>query len=131
MDVGARGRPFLDAPLGRWFKDGAELSGGQWQKVALSRAFMREQADVLVLDEPDVVARRRGRAYAVFERFRALAQGRTTIVISRTASPPYGWRGASSCSTTAASSGGGRPTSSWPWAARYAHMFALQAEGYR
>ena len=51
--------PFIDAmperyntQLGRWFKGGRELSGGQWQKVALSRAFMRSEADVLVLDEP-------------------------------------------------------------------------------
>ena len=41
-----------DTQLGRWFKDGRELSGGQWQKIALSRAFMRKQADILVLDEP-------------------------------------------------------------------------------
>ena len=38
--------------LGRWFKNGQELSGGQWQKVALSRAYMRKDADILVLDEP-------------------------------------------------------------------------------
>ncbi len=42
----------LDAPLGRWFQNGTELSGGQWQKIALARAFMREDADILVLDEP-------------------------------------------------------------------------------
>lgn len=71
----------LDAQLGRWFKGGAELSGGQWQKIALSRAFMREEADILVLDEPtaalDAVAE-----HAVFERFQKLAEGRTTILIS-------------------------------------------------
>jgi ATP-binding cassette subfamily B protein len=72
----------LDTHLGRWFsRDGSELSGGQWQKIALSRAFMREEADILVLDEPtaalDAVAEQ-----AVFERFRKLAVGRTTIVIS-------------------------------------------------
>jgi len=38
--------------LGAWFKNGKELSGGQWQKIALSRAFMRSKADVLILDEP-------------------------------------------------------------------------------
>jgi ATP-binding cassette subfamily B protein len=42
----------LDTPLGRWFHEGVELSGGQWQKLALARAFMREEADILVLDEP-------------------------------------------------------------------------------
>jgi len=41
-----------ETQLGHWFKDGTELSGGQWQKVALSRAFMREEADILILDEP-------------------------------------------------------------------------------
>jgi len=41
-----------DTQLGKWFKDGQELSGGQWQKIALSRAFMRADADILVLDEP-------------------------------------------------------------------------------
>ena len=51
--------PFLEelpkayhTQLGRWFADGRELSGGQWQKVALSRAFMRSEADIFVLDEP-------------------------------------------------------------------------------
>ncbi len=38
--------------LGRWFKDGQELSGGQWQRVALARAFMRETSDIVILDEP-------------------------------------------------------------------------------
>ena len=38
--------------LGTWFKNGKELSGGQWQKIALSRAFMRSKADVLILDGP-------------------------------------------------------------------------------
>jgi len=71
----------LDTQLGRWFKGGVELSGGQWQKVALARAFMREDADILILDEPTAALDAEAE-HAVFERFRALAHGRTTILIS-------------------------------------------------
>jgi ATP-binding cassette subfamily B protein len=67
--------------LGKWFKDGRELSGGQWQKIALSRAFMRTSADVLVLDEPTAAMDARAEA-EVFEHFRQLARGRITILIS-------------------------------------------------
>jgi ATP-binding cassette subfamily B protein len=67
--------------LGQWFKDGRELSGGQWQKIALSRAFMRTGADVLVLDEPTAAMDARAEA-EVFEHFRQLASDRITILIS-------------------------------------------------
>jgi len=67
--------------LGKWFRDGQELSGGQWQKIALSRAFMRTEADILVLDEPtasmDAAAESR-----IFEHFRKLTQNRIAILIS-------------------------------------------------
>lgn len=67
--------------LGKWFQDGRELSGGQWQKVALSRAFMRTNADILILDEPtsaiDAEAEMK-----VFEHFREHTQGKTVILIS-------------------------------------------------
>ncbi|MBX3205195.1 MAG: ABC transporter ATP-binding protein [Labilithrix sp.] len=71
----------LETPLGRWFQDGAELSGGQWQKIALARGFMREEADILVLDEPTAALDAEAE-HAVFERFQALTKDRTTIIIS-------------------------------------------------
>ncbi|QEA39318.1 ABC transporter ATP-binding protein [Pistricoccus aurantiacus] len=67
--------------LGRWFENGQELSGGQWQKVALSRAYMREQADILVLDEPTAAMDAAAEAQ-VFEQFRRHAKKRMTILIS-------------------------------------------------
>jgi ATP-binding cassette subfamily B protein len=67
--------------LGKWFKDGRELSGGQWQKIALSRAFMRKDADILVLDEPTAAMDARAEAQ-VFEQFRELAADRMVILIS-------------------------------------------------
>lgn len=70
-----------DTQLGKWFKDGRELSGGQWQKIALSRAFMREDADILVLDEPTAAMDARAEAQ-VFEQFQSLARDRMVILIS-------------------------------------------------
>jgi ATP-binding cassette subfamily B protein len=119
----------LDAPLGRWFEQGTELSGGQWQKVALSRAFMREEADILVLDEPTASLDAESE-HAVFERFRALARGRTTIVISHRF-PTV--RMAQRIIVLER----GRIIEEGPHDAllalggRYARMFTLQAEGYR
>jgi ATP-binding cassette, subfamily B, bacterial len=67
--------------LGKWFNDGRELSGGQWQKIALARAFMRSDADILVLDEP-TAAIDAGAEAEVFEHFRELTRNRIAIVIS-------------------------------------------------
>jgi ATP-binding cassette subfamily B protein len=119
----------LDAPLGRWFQDGTELSGGQWQKIALARAFMREDADILVLDEPTAALDAEAE-HAVFESFRRLAEGRTTIVIShrfptvRMARKiivlDHGSVAESGTHDELVAQGG-----------RYARMFALQAQGYQ
>ena len=66
--------------LGRRFKDGVELSGGEWQKMAIARAYMREGA-ILVLDEPTAALDARAE-YEVFRRFRDLSRGRTCLIIS-------------------------------------------------
>ena len=66
--------------LGHWFERGNDLSGGQWQKIALGRAFMRE-AEVLVLDEP-TSALDAEREYEIFQRFRELTAGRIALLIS-------------------------------------------------
>ncbi|MCH8174376.1 MAG: ABC transporter ATP-binding protein [Proteobacteria bacterium] len=67
--------------LGTWFKDGKELSGGQWQKIALSRAFMRNQADILILDEPTAAIDAKAEA-EIFEHFRELTANKISIIIS-------------------------------------------------
>jgi len=67
--------------LGRWFTGGQELSGGQWQKIALSRAYMRRDADILILDEPTAALDAAAEA-AVFEHFREHAKTRMTLLIS-------------------------------------------------
>jgi len=119
----------LDTQLGRWFGRGVELSGGQWQKVALSRCFMRAEADILILDEPtaalDVTAEQ-----CIFERFRRLSVGRTSVIIShrfatvRSASKIYVLENGAIVEqgphNELVAAGG--------W---YAQQYLLQAEGYR
>lgn len=70
----------IDTLLGKWFEEGEELSIGEWQKLALARAFLRA-AQILVLDEPTSSLDAKSE-YEVFNRFRELAKGRTAILIS-------------------------------------------------
>lgn len=115
--------------LGRWFKGGQELSIGQWQKIALSRAFMREHADILVLDEPTAAMDAEAEA-EVFQRFRSLAENRLGIVIShrfstvRMADKIIVLEGG--CMTEH-----GTHSELMAKNGRYARLFNLQAEGYR
>ena len=69
-----------DTVLGKWFDGGVNLSGGEWQKVALGRAFMRD-AQILILDEPSAALDARAE-YELFSRLQELARGRTAIFIS-------------------------------------------------
>jgi len=118
-----------DTQLGKWFKDGRELSGGQWQKIALSRAFMRTQADVLVLDEPTAAMDAAAEA-EIFEHFRALTRDRVTILISHRFSTVR------MADQILVLDGGriveeGSHESLMRLDGRYAHLFTLQARGYR
>ena len=70
----------FDTVLGKWFDEGANLSGGEWQKIALARAFMRD-ARVLILDEPTSALDAQAE-HELFERLRSLSSGRTAVYIS-------------------------------------------------
>jgi ABC-type multidrug transport system fused ATPase/permease subunit len=119
----------LDARLGTWFEKGSELSGGQWQKIALSRAFMREEADILVLDEPTAALDAEAE-HAVFTRFRQLSEGRTTIVISHRF-PTVRMARRIIVLEQGTLVEAGSHAELIALGGRYARMFALQAEGYR
>lgn len=69
-----------ETTLGGWFQKGRELSGGQWQKIALSRAFMRE-GEVIILDEP-TSALDAEKEYEIFQRFKEITAGKTALLIS-------------------------------------------------
>ena len=115
--------------LGRWFQGGRELSLGQWQKVALARAFMRQAADILVLDEPTASMDAAAEAL-IFQRFREVTETQMAIVISHRFSTV---RMADHIIVLA----GGRILEEGSHEqlvakdGHYAHLFSLQAAGYR
>lgn len=119
----------MGAQLGRWFADGRELSGGQWQKVALARAFMRSQADILVFDEPTSAMDAEAEA-EIFSRVRQLTDQQMAILISHRFSTV---RMADHILVLEE----GRITEQGSHdhlmkaGGTYAHLFGLQAQGYR
>ncbi len=117
-----------DQLVGRRFRGGIDLSGGEWQKIAIARAYMRDAA-VLILDEPTAALDARAE-YEVFQRFKALSAGRTSVLISHRFSSV---RMADRILVVA----DGRVEASGTHAellaqgGRYAELFGLQAAGYR
>ncbi len=114
--------------LGRWFKNGQELSGGQWQKIALARAFMRTKADILVLDEP-TAAMDAEAEFQIFDRLRSLTKKQMVILISHRFSTVR------MADTIVVLSGGelveqGTHEKLLEAGGRYARLFSLQAAGY-
>jgi ATP-binding cassette subfamily B protein len=119
----------FDTQLGKWFRDGRELSGGQWQKIALARAFMRSRADILVLDEPTAAMDAEAEA-TIFEHFRELSGGRIAILISHRFSTVR-----MADQIIVIQDGRIKERGSheqlMAQAGHYAHLFSLQAQGYR
>ena len=117
-----------DQVIGRRFKEGGDLSGGQWQKIAIARAYMRD-AQVMILDEPTAALDARSE-FEVFERFKELSDDKTAILISHRFSSVRmadrilvladGKVEASGTHAELMEQGG-----------RYAELFELQAAGYR
>lgn len=117
-----------DQMLGKRFGSGVELSGGEWQKLAIARAYMR-QAQVMILDEPTAALDARAE-FEVFQRFRELSEGRTTVLISHRFSTVrmadrilvlrHGAVIEEGDHASLLAAGG-----------LYAELFSLQAEGYR
>lgn len=117
-----------DQMIGKRFKNGVELSGGEWQKIAIARAYMRG-ADVLILDEPTAALDARSE-YEVFLRFKELSEGKTAVLISHRFSSvrmadrilvlAKGTVEAIGTHEQLLAEGG-----------RYAELFELQAAGYR
>lgn len=117
-----------DQLIGRRFRTGVDLSGGQWQKIAIARAYMRD-AQVMILDEPTAALDARSE-FEVFQRFKELSDQRTAVLISHRFSSvrmadrilvmEQGRVEAAGTHEELMAEGG-----------RYAELFELQAAGYR
>ena len=117
-----------DQLIGKRFRGGVDLSGGEWQKVAIARAYMRD-AQVLILDEPTAALDARAE-FEIFQRFKELSQGKTAVLISHRFSSvrmadrilvlAEGQLEAEGTHEELLAQGG-----------RYAELFELQAAGYR
>jgi ATP-binding cassette subfamily B protein len=117
-----------DQMIGKRFKSGVDLSGGEWQKIAIARAYMRD-AQLLILDEPTAALDARSE-FEVFQRFKELSDGRTAVLISHRFSSVRmadrilvladGQVEAAGTHDALLAAGG-----------RYRELFELQAAGYR
>jgi ATP-binding cassette, subfamily B, bacterial len=117
-----------DQVIGKRFRSGVDLSGGEWQKIAIARAYMRD-AQVLILDEPTAALDARSE-FEVFQRFKELSEGKTAVLISHRFSSVRmadrilvladGKVEAAGTHQELLAEGG-----------RYAELFELQAAGYR
>ena len=117
-----------DQMIGKRFKNGVELSGGEWQKIAIARAYMRE-ADVLILDEPTAALDARSE-FEVFQRFKELSKGKTAVLIShRFSSVRMADRILVLAGGAVEAQGTHEELLARP--GRYAELFELQAAGYR
>src|SRR6185295_7248981 len=117
-----------DQVIGKRFRTGIELSGGEWQKIAIARSYMRE-AEVLILDEPTAALDARSE-FEVFKRFKELSRGKTAILISHRFSSV---RIADRILVLAdgALEASGTHDELISQSGRYAELFELQAAGYR
>ncbi|HEY5863080.1 MAG TPA: ATP-binding cassette domain-containing protein, partial [Casimicrobiaceae bacterium] len=117
-----------DQVIGKRFRTGIDLSGGEWQKIAIARAYMRD-AQVLILDEPTAALDARSE-FEVFQRFKELSEGKTAVLISHRFSSV---RMADRVVVLADGSVEAIGTHEQLLAqnGRYAELFELQAAGYR